>query len=177
MGLGQGHGAEEAPVDHWLQEALFLLLGAEAFDQVGGAHGQERVGRRGGVGRLEVRETSLGQQGRQLHAACFKATCCVEEAGFKEGVHGGFDLGDQDRLAVFIARFVFVVLAVVRGEVLFCDVARRADRGIEGFAVVFGKPLALGQALGIEDFVQLESQIAGTEQRLGHGGVPLKELA
>jgi hypothetical protein len=28
---------------------------------------------------------------------------------------------------------------------------------------------ALGQALGIEDFVQLESQIAGTE-RLGHGG-------
>ena len=47
-----------------------------------------------------------------------------------------------------------------------------ADGGIEGFAVVLGKPLAPGQALGIEDFVQLESQIAGTEQRLGHGGLP-----
>ncbi|CRM96126.1 hypothetical protein [Pseudomonas sp. 22 E 5] len=45
MRLGEGHGAEEAALDHRLQEALFLFLGAEAFDEVGGAHGQERVGR------------------------------------------------------------------------------------------------------------------------------------
>ncbi len=39
-------------------------------------------------------------------------------------------------------------------------------RGIEGLAIVLGETLTLGQALGIEDFIQLESQIAGTEQRL-----------
>jgi hypothetical protein len=37
---------------------------------------------------------------------------------------------------------------------------------------VLGETLTLGQALGIKDFIQLESQIAGTEQRLGHGGLP-----
>ena len=58
------------------------------------------------------------------------------------------------------------------GWVYLSYAARGTDGGIEGFAVVFGKPLAPGQALGIEDFIQLESQIAGTEQRLGHGGLP-----
>jgi hypothetical protein len=65
----------------------------------------------------------------------------------------------------------------MRREIFFGDGARGADGRIEGLAIVLGKPLALGQALGIEDFVQLESQIAGTEQHLGHGGLPLEELA
>ncbi|MNC51882.1 hypothetical protein D3C75_1011950 [compost metagenome] len=61
MGFGQGHGAEETAVDHRLQEAALLLIGAEAFDQVGRAHGQERIRGRSGVGRLEVCEAGLGQ--------------------------------------------------------------------------------------------------------------------
>ncbi|CRM96127.1 hypothetical protein [Pseudomonas sp. 22 E 5] len=124
-----------------------------------------------------MRETGLGKQGRQLHATGFETAGSVQKTRFQKSVHGGFDFRDQDRLAVFVARFVFVVFAVVRREVLLGNAARRADGGIEGFAVVFGKPLALGQALGIEDFIQLESQIAGTEQHLGHGGLPLKGIA
>ncbi len=50
MGLGQCHGAEETAFDHRLQVALFLLLGAEALDQIGRAHGQHGVGRGAGVG-------------------------------------------------------------------------------------------------------------------------------
>jgi len=60
----------------------------------------------------------------------------------------------------------------VRREELLGNVSGGAECGIEGFAIVFGETLTLGQALGIEDFIQLESQIAGTEQRLGHGGLP-----
>jgi hypothetical protein len=57
-------------------------------------------------------------------------------------------------------------------EIFFGDAAGGADGRVEGFAIVLGEPLALGQALGIKDFIQLESQISGTEQRLGHGGLP-----
>ncbi|MCY1174069.1 hypothetical protein D9M73_142550 [compost metagenome] len=50
MGFGQGHGAEEPPFDHGLQKAPLLLVAAKAFDQVGRAHGQERVGGGGSIG-------------------------------------------------------------------------------------------------------------------------------
>lgn len=85
--FGEGHGAEEAALDHRLQEALLLLLAAEALDQVGGTHGQERIGRATDVGRLEVGEAGLRQQGRQLHAALLEAAGGVEEAGVEEGIH------------------------------------------------------------------------------------------
>ena len=52
--LGQRHGAEETAFEHRLEEALLLLVTAEHFDQVRGAHGQHRVGRGADVGRLEV---------------------------------------------------------------------------------------------------------------------------
>ncbi|MCY1358394.1 hypothetical protein D9M69_449290 [compost metagenome] len=117
-------------------------------------------------------EAGLGQQGRQLHAALLEAAGGVEEAGFEEGVDGGLHFRDQRRGAVYVFRLVLVALAVVRGEELLGDVAGGANGGIEGFAVVLGETLTLGQALGIKDFIQLESQITGTEQRLGHGGLP-----
>ena len=173
VGFGQGHGAEEATVDHRLQKALFLLLATEALDQVGCAHGQEGVGGAADVGRLEVGEAGLGQQGRQLHAAGLEVAGSVEEAGLEKSVHRRLHFGDQYRLAVFITRFVLVALAVVRGEVLLGDAAGGTQGGVEGFAIVFGKPFALGQALGIEHLIQFKSQIAGTEQGLGHGGLPV----
>ncbi|MOA11105.1 hypothetical protein D3C78_1310260 [compost metagenome] len=81
MGLGQGHGAEEAAFDHRLQKQALLLVSAEALDQVGRAHGQERVGGSPGVGGLEVSKACLRKQGRQLHAASFEVAAGVEKAG------------------------------------------------------------------------------------------------
>ncbi|MNF49427.1 hypothetical protein D3C84_306980 [compost metagenome] len=172
VGFGQGHGAEEAAIDHRLQEAALLLFSAEALDQVRRAHGQERIRRRSRVGRLKVREAGLGQQRRKLHAASVETARGVEEAGFEEGIYRRFHFRNQNRLTVLVAWLVLVALAVVRGEELLGDVAGGANGGIEGFAVVLGETLTLGQALGIKDFIQLESQITGTEQRLGHGGLP-----
>src|SRR5690606_12610088 len=80
-------------------------------------------------------------------------------------------------LAVLVTGFVLVALAVVRREEFFGNAASGAQGGIEGLTIVLGETLAPGQAFGIEDFVQLESQIAGTEQRLGHGGLPFLEWA
>ena len=110
-----------------------------------------------------MREAGLGQQCRQLHAASFETARGIKKTRFQECVHRRFDFRNQDGLAVLVARFVFVVLAVMWREVLLGNVSGGTDGRVEGFAIVFGKPLALGQALGIEDFVQLESQIAGTE--------------
>ncbi|MOA07607.1 hypothetical protein D3C78_1273140 [compost metagenome] len=121
MGFGQGHGAEVAAFDHRLQEQAFLFIATEALDQVGRAHGQERVGRGAGVGRLEVGEAGLRDQARQLHAAGFEVAVGVEEAGFEKGVDGGLHFGDQFGAAIHVARLVFVGLAVVRGEELFGD--------------------------------------------------------
>lgn len=59
---------------------------------------------------------------------------------------------------------MFVALAVVQGEQLFRQAPRGAEGGIEGFAAMFGEAWALGQGFGIEDFVQLERQVAGIEQ-------------
>jgi hypothetical protein len=42
------------------------------------------------------------------------------------------------------------------------------NRGVERLSIVFGKTLAPGQRLGIQHFIKLESQIARTQQRLGH---------
>src|SRR5207253_8467813 len=136
MGLGQCHGAEETPVDHRLQEALLLLIGAETFDQVRRAHGQERVGGRRCVGRLKMRETSLRKQSWQLHATGLETARGVEEAGFEEGIDRRFYLWNQYRLAVFVARFVLVALAVVRSKELLGNASCRADGGIEGLTIV-----------------------------------------
>ena len=170
--LGQRHGAEEATFDHRLQEQAFLLVAAEGFDQVAGTHAQHRVGRGGDVGRLEVREAGPRQQVRQLHAALLEAARGVEEAGLVEGVHRRLDLRDEHRGAVDVLRFVFVVLAVMRREQRFGDAAGGAQGGVEGFAVVLGEALALGQSFGVEHFVELEGEVAGAEQGLGHGRPP-----
>ncbi|MNP54678.1 hypothetical protein D3C76_1492520 [compost metagenome] len=119
-----------------------------------------------------MRKAGLGKQGRQLHATRLETARGVEETGFEEGIHRRFHFRNQNRLTVLVARFVLVALAVVRSEEFLGDAAGGTDGRIEGFAIVLGKTLTLGQALGIKDFVQLESQIAGTEQRLGHGGLP-----
>src|SRR3546814_8796119 len=101
------------------------------------------------------------------YTTLFRSTACgVEKTGLQEGIHRRFHFRDQDRLTVLVAWFVFIVLAVVRCEIFFGDAAGCADGRVEGLAIVLGEPLALGQALGIKDFIQLESQISGTEQRL-----------
>ncbi len=177
MGLGQRHGAKKAPLDHRLQKALLLLVTAKTFDQVCGAHGQKRIGRGPDVGGLEVGKAGLRQQGRQLHATHVEITRCVEKARRNKRIHRRLDLRDQNRLALFIARLVFVSLAVVRCKVLFCNDARRPQRRIKGFPRVLGKALATRQTFGVQHFIQLESQISGTEQRLGHDGVPVLGMA
>ena len=169
MRLGQRHGAEEAAIDDRLQVAGLLLIVAEGFDQVGHAHGQHRVGAGGDIGRLEMGEAGLRQQVGQLHAAVFEIAGGIEETGFMEGTQSGLDLGDQHRAAVDVLRFVFVVLAIMRGEQLFGDTARGADRRIEGLAVVIGEARTLGQCFGVEHFIKFERQVAGAEQGLGHG--------
>ncbi|MNE39867.1 hypothetical protein D3C80_1338440 [compost metagenome] len=60
----------------------------------------------------------------------------------------------------------------MRGEELFGDGARGGQRRVEGFAAVLGEARALGEGLGVEHFVELEGQVAGAEQGLGHGGGP-----
>ncbi|MNJ31982.1 hypothetical protein D3C77_266370 [compost metagenome] len=64
----------------------------------------------------------------------------------------------------------------MRGEELLGNGSRGAQRGIEGFPVVLGKARALGEGLGIQHFVELEGQVAGAEQGLGHGGIPVIEV-
>ncbi|MNG95613.1 hypothetical protein D3C79_546530 [compost metagenome] len=172
VGFGQRHGAEVAALDHRLQEQALLLFSAEALDQVGRAHGQEWVGRGASVGGLEVGEAGLRDQAGQLHAAHFEIAVGVEETGFEEGVDGGLHFGDQLRAAVHVAWLVFVGLAVVRGEILFGDGAGGGQCRIEGFTAVLGEARALGQGFGVEDFVELEGEVAGAEQGLGHGGGP-----
>lgn len=172
MGLGQGHGAEVAALDHRLQEQALLFVAAEALDQVGRAHGQERVGRGASVGGLEVGEAGLRYQAGQLHAADFEVAVGVEKACFEEGVYGRFHLRDQLGTAVHVARLVFIALAVVRGEVLFGNGAGGGQRRVEGLAAVLGEARALGQGLGVEDFVKFEGEVAGAEELLGHGGIP-----
>ncbi len=170
MGFGQRHGAEEAAVDHRLQVTLFLLFGAEALDQVGGAHGQHRVGRGPGVGRLEVRKAGLRQQVGHLHATLLEAAGCVQKAGFKEGIDRRFDFRDQLGRAVDVLGLVFVILAVVRGEQLFRNGAGCADGRVKGFAVVIGKARALGQRFGVQHLIQFKRQVTLVNQQFGHVG-------
>ncbi len=172
MRLGECHGAEEAALEHRLQEALPLLVGAEGLDQVRGAHAQHWVGAGGDVGRLEMREAGPRQQVRQLHAAVVEAALRVVKARLDKGVHGRLDLGNQHRFAVDVLRLVLVGLAVVRCEVFLGDGARGADGGVEGFAAVIGEVLAAGQGLGVQHFVEFECQVTRAEQGLGHGQPP-----
>ncbi|MNR28312.1 hypothetical protein D3C85_1456280 [compost metagenome] len=118
-------------------------------------------------------EAGLRQQGRQLHATGFEVTAGIEKAGLKEGIHRRLNLGNQHGFAIFKTRLVLIAFAVVRGEVLFGDGPRGGQGGVEGFAVVLGKARALGQGLGVEHFVEFEGQVAGAEQSLGHGGIPV----
>ncbi|MCY1181206.1 hypothetical protein D9M73_216970 [compost metagenome] len=108
-----------------------------------------------------------------MHAALFEAAGGIEETRFEEGVDRRFHFRDQGCGAVDVFRLLFIALAVVRGEELLGDAAGGAQGGIEGFAVVIGETLALGQGFGVEDFVELEGQVAGTEQGLGHDGSPV----
>ncbi|MDT4813811.1 hypothetical protein FQZ97_468040 [compost metagenome] len=169
--LGQRHGAEEAALDHRLQEQALLLVGAEGFDQVAGAEAQRGVRGGGHVGGLEVRVAGLRQQVRQLHAADLEVARGIQETGLDEGVDRRLDLGDQLRRAVHVLRLVLVVLAIVRGEQLLGDAPRGADGGLEGLAAVVGEALALGEGFGVEHFVEFEGQVAGAEQGLGHGRI------
>ncbi|BCJ09248.1 hypothetical protein PRtIB026_A11140 [Pseudomonas sp. RtIB026] len=37
---------------------------------------------------------------------------------------------------------------------------------------MLGEAWALGQGLGVEDFVEFEGEVAAAEELLGHGGIP-----
>ena len=65
---------------------------------------------------------------------------------------------------VALRKLLLITLAVVRGKQLFGDAARGIDGGVEGFAVVLGKAFALGQAFGIQYFIEFKGQVAGAEQ-------------
>ncbi|MNH31514.1 hypothetical protein D3C79_918900 [compost metagenome] len=60
----------------------------------------------------------------------------------------------------------------MRGEELFGDGARGGQRGVEGFTAVLGEAWALGEGLGVEDFVEFKSEVARAEQSLVHVGSP-----
>ena len=113
-------------------------------------------------------EAGLRQQVGQLHAAVFEVAGGIEETGFVEGAQGRLDFRNQHRRAIHVLWLVLVVLAVVRGEQLLGDAAGGGDGRVEGLAVVLGEALALGQGFGVEHFIELEGQVAGTEQGLGH---------
>ncbi|MCY1407952.1 hypothetical protein D9M71_232650 [compost metagenome] len=120
-------------------------------------------------------KAGLREQGRQLHAAVLETARRVEKPCLEKGLHRWLHFRNQNRLAVLIARLVFIALAVMRGEVLFGNGARGAQRGVEGFAIVLRKARALGEGLGTQHFVEFEGQVAGAEQGLGHGGIPCWE--
>ena len=143
-----------------------LLAAAVREQQPRVGHGEERVGRRADVGRLEPGEHRLPDGVRQLHAA----ELLVERAGHQPGVGEDLqrpaDLGDQLDLAVDHPRLVLVGRPVVRREVLGGDLLGEVEDRVEGLPRVLGEPRALGQRLDVEPLVQQEVEVAaGQDQR------------
>ena len=167
--LRQRHRAEPAALELRSHVGVDLLLAAVGEQQPRVAHGEERVGRRADVGRLEPGEHRLPDGVRQLHAAVL----LVEGAGHQPGVGEHLQrlghLRDQLDLAVDHPRLVLVGLAVVRREVLGGDLLGEVEDRVEGLAGVLGEPRALGQRLHVEPLVQQEVEVAaGQDQRGTH---------
>ena len=93
------------------------------------------------------------------------------EAGFGQGVPGGFGFRNQGDLFAVEGGLVGVAFLVVRGQILGGDAAGGFQRGIEYGAVVIGVARALQQRFGVEHFVELEVQLAFVEQLVSHGGL------
>ncbi len=91
------------------------------------------------------------------------------EAGFGQGVPGGFGFRNQGDLFAVEGRLVGVAFLIVRGEKLGGDAAGGFQRGIEDGTVVLGVARARQQRFGVEHFVELEVQLAFVEQLVSHG--------
>ncbi|MDT4854875.1 hypothetical protein FQZ97_892010 [compost metagenome] len=92
-----------------------------------------------------------------------------EKAGLGEGIPGGLGFRDQGDPSAVEGRLVGIAFLVVRGEVLRGDFPGGVQGGIEHLAVVLGITRALQQRLAVEQFVELETQLALVKQQVGHG--------
>jgi hypothetical protein len=93
----------------------------------------------------------------------------IEEAGFKEGIHRRFHFRNQNRLTVLVARLVLVTLAVVRGEE-FSAILRAVPSAASKVSRLCSAKRSRWVRPSASRTSYSESQIAGAEQRLGHGG-------
>ena len=138
--LRQRHGAEPAALELRPHVGVDLLGAAVGEQQPGVAHGQERIGRRADVGRLEPGEHRLPDGVRQLHAAVLLVEGAGHEPGVGEDLQRPAHLRDHLDLAVDHPRLVLVGRAVVRREVLGRDLLGEVEDGVEGLARVLGEP-------------------------------------
>ncbi|MNT80761.1 hypothetical protein D3C72_2202720 [compost metagenome] len=86
-----------------------------------------------------------------------------EEAGLGERVPGGPGFRDQADFLAVEGRLIGIALLVVRGEVLGGDAACGFQGGVEHGAVMLGVARTLEQGLGVEQFIELEAQLAFVE--------------
>ncbi len=173
VGFGQGHGAAGAAAEHVRQEGGFLRLVTKNADEVSGGGGQERVAGSAGVGRSEEAVAGCHDGLWQLHAAQLIVIAPRNEAGLGIGVEGFLDLRQHFDLAVDELWFVLVGGAVMGGKLFPCHLVGGFNDGIEGVAVVFAEALAGGEVFGIENFVELERQVAAVDQGVGHAWSPV----
>jgi hypothetical protein len=133
------------------------------------AHGEERVGRRPDVGRLEPREHGLADDVRQLHAAVLLVELPGHQPGLDEDVERLLHLGDEHGLPVDHPGLVLVGRAVVRREVLGRDLLGQVEHRVEGLPGVLGVARSLHQVLHAQPVVEQEVQVAaGQDQRRAH---------
>ena len=173
VGLGQGHGAAETTAEHVRKEGGFLLFVAKNPDEVGGSCGQKRVTGGAGVGSCEETVAGGHDRFRQLHATQFIVVTSCDKAGLRIGVEGFLHLRQHLDLAVDELWFVLVGGAVMGGKLFPCHLVGGFNDGIEGVAVVFAEALAGGEVFGIENFVELERQVAAVDQGVGHAWSPV----
>ena len=113
--------------------------------QVGVAHGQQRIGAGADVRRIHVGQAGLLHHCGQLHAAKCIVVARRDQTGVGECPQRRPDLIDQrDRPAIEV-RFVLVGLLVVRREQFGGDAFAGVQCRVEGLAAVVGIAFGPGQ--------------------------------
>ncbi len=163
--FGEAHGAEEAARQLWLHERPDLRFAAVCQQQVGVAHGQQRIGAGPHVGGVQIRQCRLLHHRRQLHATKRVVLRTGHQARLGEGAQRRLHLVDQGDLLAIEIRLALVGLLVVRGEQLLGHALTGVEHRVEGFPAVVGVAFGSRQRRHVQPFVQQELQVAAREQQ------------
>ena len=169
--LGQAHRPRETALDHRLDVRPDLLVGAVCEQQVGVAGGEQRIGGRGDVGRVEPGHARQVRGVGQLHAADPLVHRRAHEVGLGELRQRLADLGDELDLLAHEAGLGEVGLAEVGREVGLGELGRQVQHGVDRLAGVVGVALAPGQLGHPQPVVQEEVEV-GAGQEVGGGHAP-----